>query len=203
MATPKQAVSKMFIHTASKVLAAMRAARKHFVGLRNPQTGDVAFLGAGEITSYPSLYDDAISRGEIPVGFCALRPTAASAAGRVAYYAWDVDTFSGYDRAELTRRVMADCMPKCEGFEESCDRPAPAHVTTAIRIGIGAEKHWFCVEHAARINEYLDSVCWMPGCRKQAVDYAESPIHGKFPLCAEHAREFQAVQDAHDSTNRP
>lgn len=97
-------------HTSAKVLATMRATRNgHFIGLRDPKTGKVTFLGKGQITKSPALYDDAIARGEMPVWFWALqRAGVASAPDRLGYTC-EIDAFPGNDRAELLGHVLAYC----------------------------------------------------------------------------------------------
>jgi len=89
-------------HTSAKVLTTMRAARNgHFIGLRNPNTGKVTFLGKGQITKNPALFDDAISRGEMPVCFWGLQKGGVASAPDRVGFTCEIDVFPGNDRAEL------------------------------------------------------------------------------------------------------
>jgi len=88
---------------------ARRAERSLSSVWRNPNTGKVTFLGKGQITKNPALFDDAISRGENARLFLGLQKGGVASAPDRVGFTCEIDVFPGNDRAELLGHVVAYC----------------------------------------------------------------------------------------------
>lgn len=101
--------------TSAKVLRVMSMIPKpngDLVGLRDPKTNAVTFLGRGQINRNPALYDDAIARGEYACCFWGMTNDGIQRNGNVGFTC-TISLCPGFDsdkeRIEMSTHVRAYC----------------------------------------------------------------------------------------------
>jgi hypothetical protein len=97
--------------TSAKVLRVMSMIPNgDLVGLCNLETGAVTFLGRAEITTNPTLYDDAMTQGEVACCFWRMTNDGLQPNGNVGFTC-HISVCPGFEKleAELKEHVRAYC----------------------------------------------------------------------------------------------